>query len=291
MAPAGALFALALPLTASMSLNLRHRDGASGSPPFVYMLGVEGSNHHGVMAELLSPLVRERCNTGPCNEQSIKETPSSGDNLPPADPACPALQRDSAFRKELFGLNATGLTAAFAQHPSAWFVEDMSFPAGLTSREVPMPIDLGDMFRAVSPLTDFRFLVLQRSFGQLAASRAGFDASLEAHAEKMAEYLAYLSGELERVPSASWKVLPVGCLERGDEARVLAKERVAEFLGLSSQCCGCFQSWQSPTPHEQSDAVESIGESTIQDWPVFDPRDGGRFRGQYLLNPSTCKAQ
>lgn len=279
----------ALLLTASTAISLTRR--TSPPPPFVYMLGVEGSNHHGVMAELLYPLVTERCNQGPCNMQKIRELPSSVSDKLPSNPWCPSVQRDPEFRKAFFSLNMTGVTDSFLQHPNHWFLEDMSFPGDHMHRDVPMPIDLGIMFRAIAPLTNFKFLVLQRSFESLVVSRQDFDSGPRPHAEKMAEFLTYLSGELQLVPLTYWKVLPVDCLEWNEQTRMMAKVKVAEFLGINSQCCGCFNSWRSPTSHERIEDVEVIMESTVAAWPVFDASEDGPYVSQYLLNPSTCEPQ
>ena len=240
---------------------------AAALPTLVYVVGVEGSGHHGAMLQLVWPLVRDRCGRACPPPRSRADLDDDGaDAVYARASRCDSYAHDAAVAGALFGDAPDGRVgdpaalrrALAAAPPGAVFVESRSFPAGGAPlrdgpvdarRRPPLPLDLADLAAQLRGAAALRLVVLRRDFAAAVASHAKWDG--DAHAALLAAHVEALAGQLEAVRAAdpgAVAVLPVDCLYApagGAAARRAALAALAAFLGATnSSCCECLAFWR-----------------------------------------------
>ena len=159
---------------------------AAALPTLVYVVGVEGSGHHGAMLQLVWPLVRDRCGRACPPPRSRADLDDDGSDAVYARASrCDSYAHDAAVAGALFGDAPDGRVgdpaalrrALAAAPPGAVFVESRSFPAGGAPlragpvdarRRPPLPLDLADLAAQLRPVwnsnlqPDFNVRVCER---------------------------------------------------------------------------------------------------------------------------------
>jgi hypothetical protein len=154
---------------------------------FVYVVGVEGVNHHGVMAGLIKPLSLSQA----CEHESN----------------CKICINDKKVRKALLhGDIKVDEVISHGSRCEGFILEATSLPSW-KDRIVPAPINLTTMFTKLSPRMDTRLVVLQRDFYDMVMAHPSWDGGAKGHAEKMVEYMEYISQALKGMPSHAWRTL------------------------------------------------------------------------------------
>jgi len=291
----------------------KSNETVEGSLLFVYLVGAEGSNHHGVLSELLVPLSQsQRCEAEDqlgkqmttcarsddefsefhafLGEEVCNEIPPPDVNRAEMNIKCRICARDKMVRNALFkhGVNVDEIVSQ-GSRCGRTILEDNSFPSG-SARTPPSPINLSTMFRALSPRIDTRLVVLQRNFYDTVMSHPTLDGGATGHAEKMAEYMGYISGALQDLPSHAWRILPVDCIEANKHG---LQKSLAQFLGFPTEECGhCWEHWRAPMGHAdepRNGAVDDVFTSNRHHFEVLDPDHANSILSQYLVDPTTCQ--
>jgi len=289
---------------------------AEGSLQFVYLVGVEGSNHHGVMSELLAPLsLSQRCkpdsakhgnNATMCIRPDAADefrtfiggdvcdkTPTRETILANMNVECNICVRDAVVRNALFhGDIEVDEVVSRGSQCGGTILEDMSFPSG-SSRTPPGPMNLSSMFRQLSGRIDTRLVVLQRDFYDTVMSHQWFDGGANRHAKKMVEYMEYISQTLKGLPSHAWRILPVDCISTNKHG---LQTSLARFLGFPTEECGhCWEHWNTPASNaarraQRRTKVDDAFTKNRHRFDVLDPVHAKAMLSQYLVDPMTCNA-
>lgn len=259
---------------------------------FVYAIGVEGSNHHGVMSELLQPLAAERCSQN-CSMHLAVHTDAWA-----KQPDCAVHADTDELRGHLFGgrlstvKDSAGVRQLLHRDHSAVWLEDNSFPSGwphgfFGGRHPPAPMDIIDMFNTLQGIATTKIVVLVRDFTSTVLSHSRFDHGLVPHAEVLATYNAYIAKSIAQLPASSWYVLPVDCLYRSAQARQRVARDLRAFLGWKAPnieprdaCCNCFARWHgSRHANRQSPSAVAVVQQVLTNrsaataWGPLAPRE------------------
>lgn len=264
--------------------------GHAKNVSFVYVVGVEGSGHHGATNELLLPLISSRCRD--CDTRRLL--------------GCNKNILDDYDHDQL----ANCLRPAPGRHLFVW--EDRSFPAGhamghrnavVTSR---LPnFDFGKLYRSIAPFVDvFRLVLLRRDFFAIVRSHGNFDPTPNLHASLMAKHLEFIAKAIRSFPTESYATLPVDCLFVSNETRYALLPPLASFLQIQShlgpyRCAQCFANWHNQTDHSayrnsQLDrTMRRIVEKYAGLWGPFAPDSSCDTtphcsNATFLADPRTC---
>lgn len=309
----------ALRVGQGQSSGLQRTKDTESIPQFVYTVGVEGSNHHGVMSELLVPLAlsnvhhhhhqveaksgdgmswcsRAHNETSPfemflANQGKCDAVPPPGINPNKVESSSPRFcARDNDARQVLFhgDIKVDQLISRTSQC-GGLVLEDNSFPSG-GARTPPAPINLKDLYEKGSPHINIQLVVLQRNFYDTVLSHGNWDGGPLGHAEKMAEYMQYIAQNLEGIPPDAWRILPVDCIPG---SKHLLQERLAQFLGFQSESCPhCWEHWRDPSNHaleNRNVVVDNVFASNAHRFKMLDRGNANSFSKQYLVEPTTCQ--
>merc|ERR1712187_639729 len=108
-------------------------------------------------------------------------------------------------------------------------------------------MNLSTMYWKLSPRIDTRLVVLQRNFYDTVMAHPDWDKGTIGPAEKMAEYMEYISQTLKGLPSHAWRILPVDCVPKNKNG---LQTSLARFLGFPSEVCGhCWEHWHTTGLH------------------------------------------
>eukprot|EP00584_Thalassiosira_punctigera_P010556 CAMPEP_0172532154 /NCGR_PEP_ID=MMETSP1067-20121228/5307_1 /TAXON_ID=265564 ORGANISM="Thalassiosira punctigera, Strain Tpunct2005C2" /NCGR_SAMPLE_ID=MMETSP1067 /ASSEMBLY_ACC=CAM_ASM_000444 /LENGTH=354 /DNA_ID=CAMNT_0013316631 /DNA_START=27 /DNA_END=1091 /DNA_ORIENTATION=+ len=260
----------------------------------IYILGVEGSIHHG-----FSPIIEKLAT------QQVEQTTGA-----PYKVSYP----NGKLRAALFGhhgetrpLDDPSLVSATIKKicPSDGkkhvIIEDSSFPAGYqfddrtyrihrmpwwsqsTMEEVAMsetaknhPTNLDVFYKTYSPYADIKFVVIHRSFVETIASHYAFDETIERHSNVIRAFMLLLRRFLDSHPTderTGLKLWTLVCVEHlsekshaGDEENMnLARRNIlrylAEFLGWSQEeCPECFSHWRGSSKKH----LKTLGQDGIE---------------------------
>ena len=254
----------------------------------VYVLGVEGSGHHGVSDVLLQTLASEQ----------------SGISL---------KFRDRDFRRIMTARDSAEIAQKMIEicQPTkrTAIVEDTSFPTGLEYRKIyagrpamdvaaildikPHPLDLEALVDTFSPHADIKFVILHRPFFNVAVSHSEYniDGGIVGHGEVMSGYMRYL-GKLFKPDKLGGKV--DWMLLCTDRLRTIERDAVvgelADFLGWTKrQCDHCFDKWissrKSPSEVAGEDVMAKLEEQKVEldNTGLWPPRREGETQSQCPL--------
>ena len=283
-------------------------------PTFVFLVGVEGSSHHGVAQNLVWPLVRDHCGPKCAPPRTIDDLDDDGsESIYRVPSECNATAYDEDVRSRLYSVpsqavreggavrDVDGLRRRMAAAPrGSYFFEWRSFPsaghtqvANSSDRQPPLPLDLAALARALDGVARLRLLVLQRDFRTTVLSHNRWDKGthavvIERHLRSLAQQLEHLAGDAA--------VLPVDCLY--DHASKATRRSVVENLRTfldapDSSCCECFAFWRASRDHRRPgrspiDAIAALERDHAPDWGPFARMRAPGFR--YLLDPESCRA-
>jgi len=294
-------------------------------PELLYLVGVEGSSHHGVH-DILSRLGADRCREH--NYPDVKGARrmfwlSNSTKCLHAEQAqnertCP-LVVGGEIAKNIFGsfggrsdirsspivYNSSAVLSIardlqeVSPHKLNFLtIQGWSFPSGLgkSKRNPPWPISISKLFDTLSPEMTVRFIVLQRPFAKCVFSHRWWDGGLVAHALKLAEYLKYFGEVLNSIPREQWRILPVECLYKNKETREKILQRLMEYLDWRPdgkiECCGCLDGWRESREHnikkEDRRKVALIEHENEQNWGVLQHSSYFDNFDQYFSNPASC---
>ena len=249
----------------------------------VYVLGVEGSIHHG-FTPILQTLAKQQVDK---NE----------------DPYL-VEYADGRLRKALFGFHNGNTTAIDDRNliknlfrkklcPNDGrkyvYIEDISFPSGYVYNETRTyrvkrqeywaksdmytiakeklalnhPLNLYKFVGAYSQYAEIKFVVIHRSFVETIASHTDFDGNIQHHSNVIRGFLLLIRHFLMRNPFdtiSGQKLWTVVCMERlmakyysGDEAkRARSRQNILTYLSLFlnwpiSTCEECWDKWHDST--------------------------------------------
>ena len=254
----------------------------------VYVLGVEGSGHHGVSDVLLQTLASEQ----------------SGISL---------KFRDRDFRRIMTARDSSEIAPKIQEicQPTkrTAIVEDTSFPTGLEYRKIyagrpamdvaaileikPHPLDLETLVDTFSPHADIKFIILHRTFFSVAVSHSEYkvDGGIIGHGEVMSGHMRYL-GKLFKPDKLGGKV--DWMLLCTDRLRTIQRDAVvgelADFLGWTKrQCDHCFDMWidsrKVPSDVAGEDVMAKLEEqkAELESTGLWPPRREGETRPQCPL--------
>lgn len=263
-----------------------HRKNVS----FVYVVGVEGSGHHGATKELVLPLISNRC------------------------PDCDTRRLLGCNKNILDDFNqvplANCLRPSPGRHLFVW--EDRSFPAGhamghrnaIVKSRLPY-FDFGKLYRSIAPFVDvFRLVLLRRDFFAIVRAHLNFDPTPSLHASLMAKHLEYIAHAMRAFPTKSYATLPVDCLFVSNETRAALISPLANFLQIQSpagspRCANCFANWHNQTDHstyrnkELDRTMRRIIPQYADAWGPFAPdwscdKNVHCSNTTFLADPRTC---
>ena len=255
----------------------------------VYVLGVEGSGHHGVSDVLIQTLA---------NEQDDIEL----------------RFRDHDFRKIMTARDSAEIAPKMerickAPNERTVIVEDTSFPTGLEYRKIyagrpamdvaaildikPHPLDLESLVDTFSPHADIKFVILHRPFFSVAVSHSEYkvDGGITGHGEVMSGHMRYL-GKLFKPDrlggKVNWMLLCTDRLRTTERDAVVGE--LADFLGWAKrQCDHCFDKWissrKSPSEVAGEDVMAKLEEqkTELESTGLWPPRREGETRPQCPL--------
>ena len=259
----------------------------------VYVLGVEGSIHHGFTPILQALAEQQVDNKG---EPYIVE------------------YANGRLRKALFGLHGetrslddeTMIRHLFRKicpndDRKRVFIEDISFPAGHVDetrsyrvkrqpswakmrdirdiaqdrQAINHPTNLYKFVQSYSEYSDIKFVLIHRSFVETIASHTEFDGNVQYHANVIKGFILLISRFLKRTPvdlegKPLWTLV---CMERlmkkyyngDDERRNISRQRILNYLnlflgwGARSTCQGCWDSWKDSSKQHE----DILGEARV----------------------------
>ena len=254
----------------------------------VYVLGVEGSGHHGVSDVLLQTLADEQ----------------SGITL---------KFRDNDFRKIMTARDSAEISPKMEEickpNERTVIVEDTSFPSGLEYRKIyagrpamdvaaildikPHPLDLEALVDTFSPHADIKFVILHRPFFSVAVSHSEYkiDGGIVGHGEVMSGHMRYL-GKLfkpDKLDSkVDWMLLCTDRLRTTERDAVVGE--LADFLGWNKrQCDHCFDKWidsrKDPSKVASEEVMTKLEEqkAELESTGLWPPRREGETQSQCPL--------
>ena len=254
----------------------------------VYVLGVEGSGHHGVSDVLLQTLASEQ----------------SGISL---------KFRDRDFRRIMTARDSAEIAQKMIEicQPTkrTVIVEDTSFLTGLEYRKIyagrpamdvaaileikPHPLDLETLVDTFSPHADIKFIILHRTFFSVAVSHSEYkvDGGIIGHGEVMSGHMRYLSKLFKPDKlggKVDWMLLCTDRLRTIERDAVVGE--LADFLGWTKrQCDHCFDKWissrKSPSEVAGEDVMAKLEEQKVEldNTGLWPPRREGETRPQCPL--------
>lgn len=254
----------------------------------VYVLGVEGSGHHGVSDVLIQTLASEQ------DGLTLKF-------------------RDNDFRRIMTardsGEIATKMKEICNPNEKTVIVEDTSFPTGLEYRKIyagrpamdvaaildikPHPLDLLVFVNTFSTHADIKFVILHRPFFSIAVSHSEYsiDGGIIGHGEVMSGHMRYL-GKLFKPETLGGKVdWMLLCTERlRTTERDAVVSELADFLGWNKrQCDHCFDKWidsrKNPFDVAGKDVMAKLEEqkAELQNTGLWPPGREGEIQPRCLL--------
>jgi len=284
----------------------------SQRPLLIYVIGLEGSSHHGVANTIVTTLANERCRS------AASASSCDAAELQASHQTCRALLHgagfgtDGALAHAIFGTGNNARRSPNVVNPAALrtalagaaagsvFVEGASWPSGFDAaqRQPPWPLSLASLWEALrdgdGDRYDVRLLVLVRDFGATVWSKSAawrsWDGGAARHARLLASHLAYLNDEIAQLPASAWRSVPVDCLyATTDETRQRVVAAIRTFLGWGwggtgsdagaeqeqeqePRCCGCFAQWRDSSKSFYRDA------SAREVSDVLAALDGARLR-------------
>lgn len=301
-----------LSVNVCLCVNARATDFLATNPQmarFVYAVGVEGSNHHGVLSQILLPLASERClqnctfanasggSSNPLALSSWAAACGCAVHAPVDIDGSSSHTASAQLRRVLFGGSHSSVNDPKAvrrllqEDQHAVWLEGNSYPSGWPrgfhgGRRPPAPMDLVDMYTKLSGATSVKLVLLARDFTSTVLSHAKFDGGVHAHANVVANYNEYIAASLARLPADAFYVLPVDCLYRSARARNRIARELRTFLGWTppnivqgGECCNCFRKWHS-SKHGQSQlsptilsALNAVASNRSSTWGPLAPRE------------------
>ena len=206
---------------------------------YVYVVGVEGVGHHGVVPVI--SLIGKACHHHVVYEHKILRGYHSSKN-------------SSNFRSIM-----EASKHAKAPKNNVMIIEDASFPSGLNNRfgshqdiKSTGHYDLEWIYNEINEIKDIKlkFLFLSRDFYRTVASHIQFDENFEKHAQLMHTYTWYIHSEYEKITqkeSDLWKQIRYEWFVDLHNCTRLVYE-IAAFLELSQDSCN-FKHLCEKLPH------------------------------------------
>ena len=98
------------------------------------------------------------------------------------------------------------------------------------------------------------------------------------------------------IPRDQWRILPVDCLYKSEEARERILQRLIEYLDWrldrKIECCGCLDRWHESKnktiKSELLEQVHQVEQLNEHKWGVLRKSVYFKNRDQYLLHPESC---
>jgi hypothetical protein len=261
----------------------------------IYILGVEGTMHHGV-EPIIETLARHQTDESgnPYNVVSSSDDLRYGLfgypaghfgfwEVPPiTDPTlvskvissiCPNINNKND-NQHYITIESTSFPSGGKHHAtsrihrqSAWHQMTPSSIANSHSA-LNHPTNLYEFYNAYSVYADIKFVVLHRGFLDVIASHKNFDDGPLTHANVIQGYLILLSRFLEE-HQKNWMLLDMDSILQKYNRDEMELERVrremiyklVDFLGWQEgECWDCFDAWVDST----SDAVALLGNPTVK---------------------------
>jgi len=237
----------------------------------IYIVGMEGSGHHGFVDEFLFPLSKEREIT--CYNNSKTKL------------------RDGKMRFFIFSNGPTGLVKNsinlkeyLYKEKNTVFIEDKSFPSGSVNRIPPFPLCFDNLYAKIPSV---KILLLIRNYLDTVLSHRTFDNGLIKHAEKMSHYSYFLSRTVRKIPKENWKAFYIDCIYKSSYHKIKAVNDVRKFLNWETEhanrkCCNCFLNWRSPKKYNISEHLVNIIYNMSMKyspetwWPFLAPKENAK---------------
>lgn len=241
----------------------------------IYVVGVEGSMHHGVSEVIRRFASRQVNNQGEPYKVHFRDYLFRSTirwNSETTMDTSPQILKQSMDKLCPRNDNKTHV-----------IIEDKSFPAGMdtpikgeTSSEVasflkmnPKPVDLIAFAQMFAPYANVKFVVLHRPFVNTVASHNAWHGGTKGHSIVLLghlKYLAQLFGGKGTVGGAPWTLLCVNWLSgRNNDKTAAPRKRILESLSQffewqHSDCPRCFDTWRDSS----KDPQQVVGENAFR---------------------------
>jgi len=252
---------------------------------FVFVIGVEGTIHHG-----FAPILHKMAVLQVGRETALSNVEDK------------ANRQFATFKRAIFSANGRPTNEEVANTMGKLcpndgrkhiYLDGKSWPSGLGNRDpkwkdmTPLeisvtetarnePMNLYDVVDAYSPYADIKFVVLHRPYLATVASHKKWDGGAMGHSNVLRGHMLLLREFLDthmydRASGARlWTVLCTEQImsknyeteEEAAEARGLAIRHLAYFLGWKNalDCPDCFDGWREST----KDPLKALGTNTVQ---------------------------
>lgn len=246
----------------------------SNSLTYVYVVGVEGVGHHGIVPAIAQ--IGRACNYHVVYEHK--------------------LLRQYQFEQQVEDFRSILEVSKHAKAPlsDVLVVEDASFPSGRhlrygsdATKKANGRYDLEWIYDQITTVGDIsiRFLFLNRNFYRAVASHVDFDGSFHRHAEVLHNYTWYIHSEYERIQRKRpdlWRQIKYEWFTEMSDCPSLAGN-ITAFLGL--QHCDIDKACQRMATTVKKERVivvneteRAIAESFHVDVPIplltYEPQSG-----------------
>jgi len=276
----------------------------------LYLVGVEGTSHHGVYP-ILNSMGWDRCrrpgaSCGKINSRmcpfypDVKGAYNVHQNIFAARRTTPTVFNVQGVKKEV--ARVKGIVRSDNLEFLSLQGKVDSFPAFFLDnprkRKPPWPIDLLHLHEVFSGTLTLRLIILLRPFQTTVWSHWEHDGGTWQHAELMSAHLIKLGSDLGKLPLNNWRILPVDCMYQDKETRLLTVSRLADYLrwrpeGSEGECLNYYlRDWKGRSKKTIPDLdLKKIIEVEKRDeskWGVFRAANYTNFQNQYLVHPELC---
>ncbi|KAL3799880.1 hypothetical protein ACHAW5_004392 [Stephanodiscus triporus] len=255
----------------------------------VYVLGVEGSMHHGVTPVLrsLAKMQLDEYTGLPYDvKYANRELRSAIFGFSKNDRTidnptmvrhtmrriCPANGAHHVIVEDLsFPSGEADDPRTYRVHRQRWWYQSTMEQIAMSETALNHPTNLYAFYEAYSPYADIRFVVLHRPYIKTVASHMDYDGTVEQHSNVLRGYMLLLRRFLDSHPR-TWTLV---CVERmtssfhgdnvesRDESRRRILSMLAEFLGWDHRtaegCHDCYDGWEE----SGRDHVGELGEENM----------------------------
>lgn len=241
---------------------------------FIFIAGVEGCGHHGLLP-VVDTAIRASVQANGDDSKVLTRWPMLRELFNALwYTQSLASQQQQHIRNRLDELMLHGVALANSTGCSQYILEDNSFPSGM-NRCLSRQWDIVEMTELLRPHAEIRFLALYRDPIAMTFSHPEFDGGLRKHAKMVAAFLKYLNDKLMRIDPELVKVVHYEDLVDGQDRLA---EPLAMHLGVDvdfinagfQKVCKSRKDWRLQMAREDRDWMSNyFGQDRLTTWPVF----------------------
>lgn len=259
----------------------------------VYVLGVEGTSHHGV-TPILETLARQQIDPA---TDSPYDVSYSNEHLRAAlfgfHKETRTIDNESMVRQTIrkicphngqkhvimedasFPCGTDDDPRSYRIHRQWWWKQSTMEQIAMSDTALNHPTNLDLFYKAFSPYADIKFVVLHRPFIETIASRAEYDAIVKQHSVVIRGFMLLIRRFLDSHPvdnytgNRLWTLICVEKIgnkyygedeERMNSSRQRMLSHLVDFFGWSrAECTDCFLKWKE----SRKNHLENLGKENV----------------------------